>query len=371
MRRISDTITRLAARRLHLPTNIGSIDRLIDLPAFGSNPGQLKARIYVPETLKAGAPLVVVLHGCTQTAAVYDHGTGWSTLADRHGFALLYPEQQRSNNFNLCFNWYVSDDIGRDDGEALSIRQMVAQMVTDHALDSTRVFVTGLSAGGAMTSVMLATYPEVFAGGAIIAGLPFGGAATLPQALDRMRGVGGPTGSELGALVRCASSHRGPWPTVSVWHGSADHLVVPSNMDAIVDQWRTVHGVPSKPSRTERVDGQSRWIWCDSDGRDCIEAFTIAGMGHGTPIDAGGPDASGVAGAHMLDIGISSAARIIEFWGIGKAPMTENAFSKVAAPNKHAAVLCAEPAARASATSANSGVAKIIDDALRSAGLMR
>src|SRR5215212_11736354 len=148
--------------------------RLQEIEKFGSNPGALRMLTYSPPDLTPGSPLVVVLHGCTQTAAGYDHGAGWSTLADRYGFALLFPEQQKLNNPNGCFNWFLPGDIKRDRGEALSIRQMVERIVHDQRIDRDRVFVTGLSAGGAMTSVMLATYPEVFAGGAIIAGLPYG-----------------------------------------------------------------------------------------------------------------------------------------------------------------------------------------------------
>ncbi len=141
---------------------------------------------YLPPDVSAPCALMVVLHGCTQNAASYDRGAGWSTLAERFGFALLLPEQQRTNNPNGCFNWFQTGDIERGHGEALSIRQMVSKMVSDHGIDPARVFVTGLSAGGAMTSVMLATYPEVFAGGAIIAGLPYGAANNVQQAFENM-----------------------------------------------------------------------------------------------------------------------------------------------------------------------------------------
>ena len=146
---------------------------LREIQNFGTNPGALRMFAHLPPKQSGSLPLVVVLHGCTQTAAGYDQGAGWSTLANRYGFALLFPEQQRANNPNGCFNWFQTGDIERGHGEALSIRQMIAKMVADHPIDARRVFVSGLSAGGAMTSVMLATYPDVFAGGAIIAGLPY------------------------------------------------------------------------------------------------------------------------------------------------------------------------------------------------------
>ena len=125
------------------------------------------------------APLVIALHGCSQTSDEYDHGTGWSSLADSLGFAVVYPQQQPANNPKNCFSWFLPGDIARGHGEALSIREMVEHAIATFAADRRKVFVTGLSAGGAMASVMLATYPEVFAGGAIIAGLPMGARATF------------------------------------------------------------------------------------------------------------------------------------------------------------------------------------------------
>ena len=148
--------------------------RLRELTGFGANPGNLRMFAYAPEHLPSNAPLVIALHGCTQTADEYDHGTGWSSLADNLGFAVVYPQQQPVNNPKNCFSWFVPGDIARGHGEALSIREMVEHAIATFAVDCNNVFVTGLSAGGAMASVMLATYPEVFAGGAIIAGLPYG-----------------------------------------------------------------------------------------------------------------------------------------------------------------------------------------------------
>ncbi len=138
-------------------------DRLTALNEFGTDPGSLQADTYIPENFPKNGPLVVVLHGSTQSAESYDYGSGWSTLADECGIALLFPGQRQTNNAIGSFNWFSPDDSQRGGGEPLSIRQMIRQVVDDHGVDPSRVFITGMSSGGAMTSVMLATYPEVFA----------------------------------------------------------------------------------------------------------------------------------------------------------------------------------------------------------------
>lgn len=293
--------------------------RLSHMRGFGINPGWLKARTYLPSDLPCGAPLVVVLHGCGQSATEYNHGAGWSVLADRHGFALLFPEQQRANNLCLAFNWFAAEDSRRNTGEARSIREMVEALVVRHGIDRRRIFITGLSAGGAMTSVMLATYPDVFAGGAIIAGLPYGGAATTSQAFNAMRGNLVQSDDKLEALVRNASAHSGPWPTVSIWHGSADCIVHASNAQAILAQWRSLHDVEARPSRTGLVDGYPHHVWCNAQGRPLIEEYSITGMGHGTPVDLDDADHCGASGAHMLDASISSTRHIARFWGLTAA----------------------------------------------------
>ena len=331
---------------------LSAVDRLADIFDFGSNPGKLRARTYIPADLPPGAPLVVVLHGCTQTAADYDHGSGWSSLADRHGFALLFPEQQRPNNPNLCFNWFRPGDIRRDAGEPLSVRQMIQSFARSHDLDQQRVFITGLSAGGAMAAVLLATYPEVFAGGAIIAGLPYGCAKSIPEAFDRMKGNGL---TDTDGLVRDAYRHSGPWPIVSVWHGSADQTVHPANAEAILRQWRMVHGLEEKPTRTELVDSYPRRVWYDHNGHALIESYTITGMAHGTPLATQGRDGCGAQGPHMLEANISSTRRIAEFWGLTAS--VHNATAR-------------EPSAQ-SWTGGLAGIQKTITDALRAARLIK
>ena len=298
---------------------------LVEITEFGTNPGALKMFAYVPEPLPRAPALVVVLHGCGQTAAAYDFGTGWSALAKRYGFALLMAEQPSANNANTCFNWFNPGDIARDGGEAASIRQMIARMASDHKIDSRRVYITGLSAGGAMTSVMLAAYPEVFSGGAIIAGLPYGIASNVREALGGMMQSTSRPAATLGDSVRQASKHKGPWPKVSVWHGSADRTVNPGNANEIVKQWLDVHGLPSAPMSVGDVDGHPRAVWWNAEGETVVESYTISDMAHGTPLGiAGNDEPYGAEGAFLIEAGISSSYHIAEFFGLTRlTPATE------------------------------------------------
>lgn len=344
----------------------GAASRLIETADFGDNPGGLRMLSHVPETVSAGAPLVVALHGCTQSGGGYAAAAGWEALSERHGFALLVPEQRRANNPNLCFNWFQPADTRR---EAKSIRDMVAAMLGAHDLDADRVFVTGLSAGGAMTSAMLAAYPEVFAGGAIVAGLPYGAATNVQQALEMMNTARPRPAREWGYLVRRASSHKGPWPIVSVWHGAADATVQPGNAGEIVKQWTDLHGLPLYPSEAEERDGRQRRVWRNADGAELVESHLIAGMAHGTPIAPGdGDDQCGTAAPFILDVGIASSFEIARFWGLtGAAART--ASKPVAARRQPKVEVSRQPAAPGWPQSADPG--EVIAGALRQAGLMK
>ena len=398
IRGLQKSLARIAALRKLIPAegSNGSSGRLATLEDFGSNPGALLAHIHVPDGLAAGAPLVVVLHGCTQTAGGYDHGAGWSRLADELGFAVLFPEQQRSNNPNLCFNWFSPKDAYRGRGEAQSIAQMVAAVHAAHRTDAARTFVTGLSAGGAMTTVMLAAYPEMFAGGAVIAGLPFGVAHNVPEALERMRGQGGPPSEELPALVRAASRHGGAWPTLSVWHGTGDSTVHHSNAAFLIEQWRGLHQSDRASSVEDKVDGYPHRVWTNPAGHAVIEEYRITGMAHGTPLATRAANSVENTGPHMLEAGISSTRLIARFWGLGTAATATTAASAAASTTPQpqpSAVVQLHPEARRDAPSAAkpqlereptpepeaepapahdpSGITRTIENALRAAGLMR
>ncbi|KAA0687382.1 hypothetical protein DTW90_33535 [Neorhizobium sp. P12A] len=356
---ISETIRRLTEQQARHAGNTNDGRRLVNLPDFGSNPGGLAAKIHVPATRESHPALVVVLHGCTQSADAYDYGSGWSRLADKHGFVTLFPEQTRANNGNLCFNWFEPGDTAREKGEVQSIHQMIEFVCSQHDINRKRVFITGLSAGGAIANAMLATYPELFAGGAIIAGLPYGVASSVQTALERMRGLGLPSSAALSLNVLRASSHKGPWPTISVWQGSADHTVVERNARAIAEQWCGVHGLDySTSSSTATTSKLSTTSWIAADGFVGVEVHTIGGMGHGTPIDAS--SAIGNAGPFMLDVGISSTAAIARNWGLTPS------FGR-----QETEVGLDDPLPERPAPPPADGIQGVIEKALRTAGLMR
>lgn len=207
---------------------------------------------------------------------------------------------------------------------------------------------------------MLATYPEVFAGGAIIAGLPYGSATSVPQALERMRGHGHATPEASAALVRKASSHSGSWPTLSIWHGTVDQTVDGINADILLDQWHLLHGIPVAPDRVDVVDGHQHRVWLDHEGRLAIEDYHITGMGHGTPLRTRGDRSCGTVGAFMLDCGISSTWHIANSWGLIDAEVATEAKTDHSFVPEHTDQKTGE------ATS----VQAAIENALRAAGLI-
>lgn len=258
--------------------------QLQDVTGFGTNPGHLRMKEYVPPKATRGAPLVVVLHGCLQTADEFDKGSGWSTLARQSGFVLLYPEQRKSNNANLCFNWFRPSAVARDRGELMSIRQMIDHACERHHIDRRRIYVHGLSAGGAMAAALLATYPDLFAAGQIVAGLPFGAARDAMSALSVMKSGVSRSPREWGDLVRAVSPEVKRRPLISIWHGTGDRIVSVENARSILSQWLDVYGFDEEAGKRVGIKGQDALIWHDESGRPLVEFCLIEGLGHGLPI---------------------------------------------------------------------------------------
>jgi poly(hydroxyalkanoate) depolymerase family esterase len=368
----------------HLPTmesfglhagGAANATQLRETAQFGDDPGQLRMLSFVPENLGRGAPLVVALHGCTQTAAEYDRGTGWSNLADRYGFAVLLPEQRRGNNPNVCFDWFQPEDIKRGEGEVASIAAMVRNMVAEHGLDPKRVFVTGLSAGGAMTAALLATYPELFAGGAIIAGLPYGSAHNVKEALGTMSHARLRQPREWGDLVRAAAPRPpgGRYPRVAIWQGTADHTVSPANAGQLQRQWGDVHGIEGLPGVADAVDGVPHHAWRDAEGRVVLETYSVPGLGHAVPVNpsAADPDARcGQAGGYFSASGISSSWQIASSWGLTSQRRATTQGARPAADTARAEAPRGGAGQWQGMTAKITDPASVIGRSLRAAGLL-
>ena len=304
------------AALLCAPTR-ATAQELTEVDDFGANPGALRMYKFLPTAIQAPAPLVVVLHGCSQGAADIDDESGWVEVAQRLGLALLLPEQRISNNSSLCFNWFEPGDITRDQGEAASIAQMVDRMSQDHAIDATRRFVFGVSSGGAMTAALLAAYPERFAGGASIAGIPVGCAFGLFEAFGCINPGVDREPSAWGDYVRLASDHEGPWPRLSVWHGDDDRDVALVNATELVEQWTDVHGADAIADETVQVGAHQRERFHDADGEVVVERYSLTDTGHGVPVDPGPGEAQcGQAGTYFLDVDLCGAQLIAGFWGL-------------------------------------------------------
>ncbi|MHB0952277.1 MAG: extracellular catalytic domain type 1 short-chain-length polyhydroxyalkanoate depolymerase [Allorhizobium sp.] len=287
---------------------------LSEIAAFGSNPGHLRMFEFAPPNLQPGAPLVVVLHGCLQNAADFNRGSGWGALARKRGFVLLYPEQRESNNANLCFNWFRPSAIARDRGELMSIRQMIDHSCRRHRISPGRVYVQGLSAGGAMACALLATYPDLFAGGNIVAGLPFGAARDAMTALSVMKSGVSRTGREWGDLVRKVTPEMMSRPAISIWHGTADRVVSIANAYSTLRQWLDLYDLAEDDGRETLAEGRRIKVWHDQAGRPLIEFCLIEGLDHGLPVARHSAAAKAGGTPFMLVSGVSAPAHMVGTW---------------------------------------------------------
>jgi poly(hydroxyalkanoate) depolymerase family esterase len=291
---------------------------LTAVTSFGSNPGSLKMFKYVPANLAAGSPLVVALHGCTESGASYSTQTEWGNLADRFHFAVVFAEQQSANNSSGCLNWFQTGDISRGQGEALSIKQMVDTMKASNAVDPARIFVTGISAGGYMTEVMMATYPDVFAGGSVNSGGAYACATSLTATSSCQQGTVSHTPQQWGDLVRNAfPGYAGAYPRLIAFHGSSDFTVAPANLQQSVDQWSNLLGIDETADVSETFRTATHKVYRDASGRSMIETYLISGMGHALTVDPGtNVDQGGATGAFSEDHDIYSSYYAAQFFGL-------------------------------------------------------
>lgn len=287
---------------------------------FGPNPGGLNMYEYVPPGLPAGRPLVVVLHGCTQTAQSME-SAGWNALADQYQFAVLYPEQTSANNPLKCFNWAGeygdTANLTRGQGENQSIISMIDYMHATHGTDDGKVFIMGFSAGGAFVPVMLATWPDRFAAAAIMEGIPYRCATSVQGAYNCQSPGVDKTALEWGNLVRAAFAFAGARPRVQIWQGANDTTVVPMNQTELAEQWTNVLGTDMTADETETIGSAATRKAYKVGSQVVVEAYTVNGMAHAVAIGAeGATSCPATAAPYFENKGVCATLRAAKFFGI-------------------------------------------------------
>ncbi|MFD1146516.1 extracellular catalytic domain type 1 short-chain-length polyhydroxyalkanoate depolymerase [Saccharothrix hoggarensis] len=274
---------------------------LTEVTGFGANPGGMRMHVYVPDVRPANPAIVVAMHGCGGSGPGFYSGSEFASLADRHGFVVIYPSAQQEAGFGKCFDTW-SDAAKRRGGgsDPVSLVSMVTYVQQRYGGDPNRVFATGSSSGGMMTNQMLALYPDVFKAGAAFMGVPFNcfaNAADFPPGSSRCTGGGGAnrTPQEWGDAVRQAyPGYTGARPRVQLWHGTNDTLVPYALLQESIEQWTNVFGLSQTPSSTDTP--QTNWNrhrYNNSAGATLVEAYSVQGAGHTLP--SGGMAAQAIA----------------------------------------------------------------------------
>ncbi|MCJ8318359.1 MAG: PHB depolymerase family esterase [Colwellia sp.] len=275
---------------------------------FGDNPGELTASYYQPES--SISSVVVLLHGCVQNGEELAMQSGFAELAKEHNFALLIPQQKQSNNVKSCFNWFSEQDSLKNQGEVLSIKNMVMTLKTKTKVND--VYIAGLSAGGAMTSALLVHYPELFSAGAVVAGLPYPCANNLAKAISCMRNGPSQSTSELVALVKPLKKTIHQWPRLLVITGNEDVVVNPKNATSLALQWAKLTSNNSKEIFHSFSDFQVR-SWLNNKEETLVKLITIDEIGHGISVNTRLGNRNSES-AFLLESSVDSAKEIVDFW---------------------------------------------------------
>ncbi len=302
-----------------------SENKLTEVQHFGTNPGNFKMFIHADSTThKTKLPLVVVLHGCGQNAKDVAELTGWNKLADLNNFIVLYPQQKFLNNPELCFNWFNNHDIEKDKGECESIFEMIVFVKNHYSIDSSSIFVTGLSAGAAMSAVMMATHPEQFRCGAIFAG------GAYKMATNPVSGAKGMLGKKYisqETLVKNVHKqnpdYKGKYPNLIVYQGLNDPIVNYKNATFLINQWTALNNSDTIPDKTEQsfmgIEDITRTEYTDNSGRTTVISYSIKNLGHRLLIKPGDKEnEGGKTGMFGVDKGFHSTYQTAKEFGIIK-----------------------------------------------------
>jgi len=292
---------------------------------FGKNRGNLKMFVHhknLPDTGKV--PLVVVLHGCNQKAAGVAALTGWNKLAGINDFVVLYPQQRNINNPNLCFNWFKKRDIRKNKGECASIMQMINYCLKNYPIDTNNIFITGVSAGAAMSVAMMATYPDVFKMGAVFAGGAYRLGTNPVGAFRVMLGRKNKTVEKLTKNVRKQNpGYEGKYPPLIIYQGQSDPVVAPRNAHILAAQWAGLFQADTTNHYSENaymgIDDITRREYHDTSGNMYMVMYLIEKLGHRVLVKPGDDDnEGGRTGLYGADKGFHSTYQTAKEFGIIK-----------------------------------------------------
>ncbi len=291
-------------------------EKLTLLERFGDNPGELTARYFVPEF--KGPALVVMLHGCAQSGEQLAEQSGLMSFAQQKNIALLIPQQDIKNNIKQCFNWFSNQDIDKNQGESLSIKNMILSMKQMTGAED--VYIIGLSAGGAMVSSLLVNYPDLFKAGAIIAGISYPCADNLIKAISCMRSGPAESPQALAEQVKKLQGSRSHWPRLSIWTGDQDSIVAPKNAQALSQLWRTLNQIKSE-GQSDNKKGVQITRWYKENKTPHVELITITNIDHGWPVNPL-QEYGGEIGPFLLSAPLSATTHIMNFFLTNKNQVT-------------------------------------------------
>jgi poly(hydroxyalkanoate) depolymerase family esterase len=268
--------------------------------SFSGDAGSRGYKLYIPSTYRCEpAPLIVMLHGCTQSPDDFAAGTRMNALAEEHACLIVYPGQTQAANAQKCWNWFSPGDQQRDQGEPALIAGITRQIMRDYAVDPRRVYVAGLSAGGAAAAIMAQAYPDLYAAVGVHSGLACGAARDIPSAFAAMRQ--GASAPQYSGRAGATEGNRRIVPTI-VFHADKDGTVHPRNGDQVIAQSGAAGALRTEVQRGRVPGGHAftRTIHADAGGRPVLEQWLVHGGGHawsggsaaGSYTDPQGPDAS-------------------------------------------------------------------------------
>lgn len=306
-----------------------SHSQLIEIKSFGKNQGNLNMWIFVPDSHRGTKEhsLVVAMHGCSQTAEAFSYETGWIELAEKNDFIVLFPEQKSSNNITKCFNWFRENDVSRS-GESASIFEMIQYVQANYKIDSSRIFAYGISAGGAMSSALMAQYPETFNTGAVLAG---GGFGLCKNAIDgyRLMQRGADcctTNAEYADFIIKYNKPTTNYPKLIVLYGTEDKTVNPINSLQLIQQWKgifelkqnVIHETTFPQFENKHV---TKTEYKNETNSVLITEYKIEKLAHLLPVNPGdGAKMGGKIGNYTIDFDFYSTYYIATDFGIIKNP---------------------------------------------------